>query len=397
MSQAVASSPPRTATTAAPASMAVIGAITFLNSLGSGLLWSGVFFVTQQSLGWTPRANFALALGATVVYAACAFLSAPVVRGIAHRVSTRGVVALLMSMQLIGGAVSWAGVPGIVACALLASASGAFLWPIMEGYLSAGRHGHGLRRSVGAFNLVWMSATFSALLLMAPALAAGHAITAMLLFVPISAASIVLLRWLPRDPSPHGREPEHRHRPAGERALRDATRVLLPVGYILIGSLGPAIPYLLGALEVDAGWRTPVTATWMISRLVTVMLLLRLAFWHGRAGALVIGFLFAAGGFAIIAMSGSIASMMMGLTLFGAGQAIIYYAALYYAMAVGGAEIGAGGVFEGLIGLGYGVGPIIGLAVGSGAEYVWGVLAASVAVTGIAFGRMWLRRTAMSQ
>jgi len=394
MSRAVASMPPRTESPAPPASLAVVGAITFLNSLGSGLLWSGIFFVTEQSLGWGPRANFLLALGATVVYAACAFLCGAIVSRLSRRISTRGVVALLMTMQLVGGAVAPIGAIGLVFCALLASAAGAILWPIMEGYLSAGRHGHGLRHSIGAFNLVWMSATFTALLLMAPAIASGHAVTAMLLFVPVSGVSLLLLPRLPRHPPPHGPESEHRHRPDGERALRDATRVLLPVGYILIGSLGPTIPFLLGEIQVDPGLRTPVTAVWMVARLVTVMALMRLAFWHGRPGALVLGFVLAAGGFAVIAMANSLEVMLGGLVLFGIGQAIIYFAALYYAMAVGGAEIGAGGVFEGLIGLGYGVGPIIGLSVGSGTEYVWGVLLVSVAVTAIAFGRMAAARRA---
>lgn len=41
---------------------------------------------------------------------------------------------------------------------------------------------------------------------------------------------------------------------------------------------------------------------------------------------------------------------------------IIYCAALYYAMAVGHADVDAGGKHEASIGLGYGVGPLCGLA-----------------------------------
>lgn len=401
-----------------PASVTAISIVTFLNSLGSGLLWSGVFFVTEQSFEWSEAQNFLLALGATVVYAAAAFMSGRVVAALDHLVSVRSIVALLMVLQLLGGAAALLGAPGVIVCALVASGASAMLWPIMESYLSAGRHGHELRRAIGIFNMVWMSAVGAALLLMAPALAAGHATLGLLLFVPISAASLALLPWLPARPPPHGsatsdhhvdpnppadaagvaasaaaRLPLHRHRPEQERALRDATRVLLPVGYVLIGSLGPAIPFLLGSLEVEPGWRTPVTSTWMMARLLTVALLIRFTFWHGRASPLAIGFLLAAGGFATIALATSLPVMMLGLACFGAGQALIYYAALYYAMAVGGAEVNAGSVFEALIGLGYGVGPIVGLAVGgSGRAYVWGVLAISVAITLIAFARMAIAR-----
>lgn len=406
------------ATSARPAPLAPIGIITFLNSLGSGLLWSGVFFVTEQQFEWNEAQNFVLALGATVVYAVAAFMSGRIVAALDHRLSARGVIALLMVLQVIGGGAALAGSAGVIVFTILVSGTGAVLWPIMEAYLSSGRHVHALRRSIGIFNLTWMGAVGASMLLIAPAIAMGYPTLGLFLFVPISVVSIFCLPWLPSRPPPHGaapgdapaelappgdaaiaaaaaaqRIPEHRHRPPSERALRDATRVLLPVGYILIGGLGPALPFLLGALEVPPGWRTPVTAVWMASRVATVALLIRFSFWHGRAAALVIGFMLAAGGFAMIALAGSLGMMIAGLALFGAGQAIIYFAALYYAMAVGGAEVHAGSVFEALIGLGYGVGPIVGLiAGGANVTYVWGMLVISVAITIVAFRKVIVAR-----
>ena len=53
--------------------------------------------------------------------------------------------------------------------------------------------------------------------------------------------------------------------------------------------------------------------------------------------------------------------MIVGLILFGSGMGVTYYAAIYYALAVGRAEVEAGGTHEALIGGGYMVGPIIGL------------------------------------
>jgi hypothetical protein len=65
-----------------------------------------------------------------------------------------------------------------------------------------------------------------------------------------------------------------------------------------------------------------------------------------------------AGGFAITIMATSATMAFVGLAMFGAGHGTIYYAGLYYAMAVGGAEVDAGGRFEALIGLGYVIGPL---------------------------------------
>ena len=66
--------------------------------------------------------------------------------------------------------------------------------------------------------------------------------------------------------------------------------------------------------------------------------------------------------------------------MLGAGLGIVYYAALYYAMAVGRAEVDAGGTHEALIGAGYTVGPSAGLLgtwLGGGAAIVgivWGIV-----------------------
>ena len=66
-------------------------------------------------------------------------------------------------------------------------------------------------------------------------------------------------------------------------------------------------------------------------------------------------------GFAMIVTAMSLPLMLAGFAAFGAGMGIVYYAALYYAMAVGRAEVDAGGTHEGLIGLGYSIGPLTGL------------------------------------
>ena len=50
------------------------------------------------------------------------------------------------------------------------------------------------------------------------------------------------------------------------------------------------------------------------------------------------------------------------LALFGAGHGVVYYAAIYYAMSVGHAAVDASGTHEGLIGVGYALGPAVGLA-----------------------------------
>ena len=53
----------------------------------------------------------------------------------------------------------------------------------------------------------------------------------------------------------------------------------------------------------------------------------------------------------------------MSLTVFGTGHARIYLGSLYDAMEVGKAQVDAGGTHEALIGLGYMLGPVLGISI----------------------------------
>ncbi|MBT4530859.1 MAG: hypothetical protein HOC27_06600 [Phycisphaerae bacterium] len=84
--------------------------------------------------------------------------------------------------------------------------------------------------------------------------------------------------------------------------------------------------------------------------------------WHGKWSVLWIAVGAMALGFVGILGASSLPTLIIGLILFGSGMGVTYYAALYYAMAVGQAEVDAGGTHEALLGSGYMVGPIVGIA-----------------------------------
>ncbi len=93
---------------------------------------------------------------------------------------------------------------------------------------------------------------------------------------------------------------------------------------------------------------------------------------------MLLGALAMAGGFAVVVLAGSLPLLFLGFGGMGVGLGVIYNAALYYAMSTGGAAVEAGGTHEALIGAGYAVGPLIGLAgtaLGGGAAIVGFVLA----------------------
>ena len=43
------------------------------------------------------------------------------------------------------------------------------------------------------------------------------------------------------------------------------------MSYVLIGALGPIMPYRLDELEIGLSWVTPLTATWLVARVGCVL------------------------------------------------------------------------------------------------------------------------------
>jgi hypothetical protein len=137
---------------------------------------------------------------------------------------------------------------------------------------------------------------------------------------------------------------------------------LLPLSYVMSSTLAPVLPHRLAAVGTGAIPSSVVAATWMIARFVTLGLMWRIGFWHGRWGTLVAAAAALAGGLVMALLGSRLEIVVAGLALFGGGMALIYYAALYYSMATGHAAVDAGGAFEALIGAGYCLGPLLGLA-----------------------------------
>jgi hypothetical protein len=336
--------------------------ITFLNSIGTGVLWNGLGFVTQRDLKFSEVETTMLFLASGGVYTIAALASGRTVRTLSRRMSPRSLLVALLLLQAAASPLVYIGIGsvGIVLTVLVTSATGALLWPIVESYVSGGRSGDGMRRAIGRWCIVWMAAVSAALLLMAPLMrhGAGDALDARFAVFavgPLSLVSMLALPWVPRMPGAH--VDEHAPVPPGYRAQLASARVLLPASYLLVGALSPVLPYVLTSIDVAPAAQTPLTATWLIVRLGAVAMLAHVAFWHGRWSSLFVGGALLASGFALVVAAPALWSVTVGLSLFGIGHGVIYYAALYYALRVGSAGVDAGGTHEALIGVGYVAGP----------------------------------------
>jgi hypothetical protein len=160
-------------------------------------------------------------------------------------------------------------------------------------------------------------------------------------------------------------------------------------------TLAPVLPHRLAAVGAGAVSASVVAATWMAARFLTLLFMWRTGFWHGRWGTLLAGGAALALGLATVLLAPTLGGVVVGLALFGTGMGLTYYAALYYSLAVGHAAVDAGGSFEALIGVGYCLGPLLGLlgyglaGVGVGAADVTTAVLAEItgaAVAVAAFG-----------
>lgn len=344
-------------------SLAAILILTFLASLSTGVLWSGISFIAKHDYGYSQERNFLLYIVTAVTYVIAAFSAGWLTRRVARWMSPRGVIAALLMMQIIVSPfpIVFEGEWSLWFVACMTSIISALLWPVVESYLSAGRHGQSMRSAIGWWNISWTSAVAASMLLMAPLLDEQVARLAIVGLAPASVLAMMALPWFARQPSEHDESQWRASITFEYPELLRSVRVLLPLSYLVIGAVSPLMPYRLEELEVRTITETPATSTWMIVRVFAIILMWRLRFWHGRWGALLLGATGMVIGFAFIALSPSIQLVLFGLGLLGAGQGVIYYAALYYAMSVGRAEVDAGGTHEALIGVGYTAGPLAAL------------------------------------
>lgn len=348
---------------------------TGLNSVSAGVATLGIFFLTRTAYSFSDVENFALGILLGASYIVGSLGAGRALRALEARFPALhprrllGAIVVLLAIDVAVPALLGDGAAGraaiwfsIAGYSLLTGA----LWPLVESFQTGGLRGGALRGMVSRFNVTWSSANTLAMWTIAPYVA-DHPLAILIALGVIHLASLPLLFGLPARPGRH--EIDHEPHPPSYESLLAMHRVLLAAAYVVMYALTPYLPTLCERLGVAAAWSTPLASTWMIVRVATFAALSRWQGWHGRAATAVVGGILLLTGFSLAVLSpalggasvAGIAWLAAGLVSFGAGIATLYNAALYYALAVGSAEVDAGGTHEALIGVGYTVGPLCGV------------------------------------
>ncbi len=344
-----------------------------LSNLATGVATIGVFFLAESAFGFTTAENYQLGLITGVTYALAAWKSGPILGLLAHRaigLCSRGALAVMtvaMAAFCLLPYLVQARWTIYVFAALYMPVTGVF-WSLVESFLSGGRRGEDLRRAISHFNVTWSSAMALAMWLIAPYVE-KRPLEILLALAIAHFASLVFLIPFHRNPGRH--EDEEQHAPAQYRVLLSGHRILLVASYVMMFALGPYLPRLLAELEIPASWRTPLGSIWMPARVLVFFLMGTWHGWHGRriVGALgaillLVGFGMTVSAPELGGRTAGLAALVLGQLGFGVAIAALYTANLYYSLAVGHSSVEAGGSHEGLIGLGYTIGPLCGWTAG---------------------------------
>ncbi len=345
-----------------PTPLSAVLLLTLIASVGTGVIWNGIPFIAKHDYAFTKQTTLLLYIVIGITYICGSLTTGIITRRLRRFCSVRSLLVFILSAQGIVCFGPWmvksAWMLWFVAAVHTGLAS--FFWPMVESYLTSNRHGPDMRRAIGWFNIVWTGAVAVSLIFMAP-LVEQHARFAIVGLGSINLAGLIPLLWFHASPVKHDWDQSQTAVGREYPLLLQAARILLPISYVINSAMSPLLPYLFQRVDLDVTWETPIAATWMITRTALMVFMWRLTFWHGRWGTLLLGSVSMAGGFALIVLGTHLFIMLMGLGCLGIGMGIIYYAALYYAMAVGRAEVDAGGRHESFVGMGYTIGPAIAL------------------------------------
>lgn len=338
--------------------------ISFIESFAAVVLERGVYFYTEHRFGYGDIPNLALALGFGVAYIAGALLSHRLAKRLGERRAMAASIGTLLILHLLITAAPRAAViaPTLIAVGLFTGLK----WPVIESFLTAGLTSRQMLRTVGVFCFTWSVAVPLAVAVTGPLIDGPFPPALFLLAVVCHALSLWLMRPLPAHPT---------HAPPDDPGLPDPTRAAryrlllrsarwsLVGSYMLLFLVAPLLPAIFSQrLGLPPRIATPAVSLLDAMRVLAFLALTWASFWYGRPTPLALVIVGLPAGVALMLFGQSLGVVVAGEVVFGLFAGLGYYAALYYALAVKNAAVEAGGVHEALIGAGFALGPLVGLA-----------------------------------
>jgi predicted MFS family arabinose efflux permease len=370
-----------------------------LNSFGTVLYFTYLYFLLHFKFGFTDKANLAVA----ALLGFCYALSSWQAGRLAQRWGYFNALKLgfaIMAVGLLTGA-QLGSAAGQIAAAVVVTLGMCFTWPVLEALISENETPDRVPHAVGIYNITWAATNASALFI------GGTLIEKLgyqsIFYIPavIIAGQIALTLWLEKLPVPaavektSARTPDQ-NRPAPARAKMFLRLAWLanPFAYIAINTLIAVLPGVAVKFHLTPMFAGFACSLWGFVRLGAFVLLWQWPGWHYRFRWLVTAFAAMVLAFAAILIVPNLAVLLVAQVFFGVAIGLIYYSSLFYSMDASDTKSEHGGIHEAAIGAGNCLGPAVGAvtlqcvpdAANAGAWAVTGLLLLGLG------GMVWLRQ-----
>ncbi len=237
-------------------------------------------------------------------------------------------------------------------------------WPFAESYASAGLDRKTASSSIGIYNICWSTAIPLALFLSGWLIAKTETYFFFFVCGGVSLSFIPVL-FLPMN-IPHKKtinefNNNNEENIDGIEKLVFSSRCSMFFSYCIIQLLNSLLPGKFYSLNISLGIAGIAAGLIDVSRIIGFIFMSRTHYWHGNKLSLILASPALAIGFFICMFATKLSIIVVGEILIGLFAAISYYAALFYAMHMKKASVNAGAIHESIIGLGFVLGPIVGI------------------------------------
>ena len=337
-----------------------------LNSFGTVLYFTYVYFLLHQKFGFGDRDNLAVAALLGLIYAVAAW------QGGRFGQRHGNFAALKLGFGLM--AVSWiiaaqlGTAVGQIAGAAAVSLGMCFTWPVLEALVSEGETPDRIPHAVGIYNITWAWTNAGALFIGGAIIEKFGYVSIYWLPLGIVLLQLALTFWLEKIKLPAGQKnsalpPDVKH-PSPGRAQNFLRLAWLanPFAYIAINTLIAVLPGVAGKFHLTPMFAGFACSLWGFVRLATFVVLWRWDGWHYRFRWLATAFVLLIISFTLILVAPGLSVVLAAQVFFGAAIGLIYYSSLFYSMDASDTKSEHGGIHEAAIGAGNFIGPAVGAA-----------------------------------
>ena len=372
-----------------------------LNSFGTVLYFTYLYFLLHQRFGFNDKKNLAVAALLGLCYALSSWQGGRLAQRWGYFNALKLGFGLMVGGLLVGAQLGSA--VGQIAAAVSVTLGMCFTWPVLEALISENESPDRVPHAIGIYNITWAATNASALFI------GGTLIEKFgyqsIFYIPavIISGQIILTLWLEKISQPALAEnnltaardensPAHAH----AKNFQQLAWLANPFAYIAINTLLAVLPGIAAKLQLSPMFAGFACSLWGFARLAAFVALWRWPGWHYRFNWLATAFSALIISFAAILIVPNLAVLLSAQIFFGAAIGLIYYSSLFYAMDASETKSEHGGIHEAAIGAGNFFGPAVGAVslqfaaqnANAGAWAVSGLLLAGLG------GLLWLRKSA---